>query len=176
MGYFLIIFLLRGYNKGYCHGSWLVTDYHLLLLLKTVNTFLFLFIRYFLYLHLKYYPLSWFHLWKPLFTSFFPLLTNLPSSTSWSWHSPTLGYRVFIGPRASPPTYVWLGHPLLLMQLEPWVSPCILFGWWFSPWELWEVLVGSYCCSSYGTVNPFSSFVPFSSSFIGEIFLIGHRN
>jgi hypothetical protein len=23
------------------------------------------------------------------------------------------------------------------MQLEPWVPPCILFGWWFSPWELW---------------------------------------
>jgi hypothetical protein len=24
------------------------------------------------------------------------------------------------------------------MQLEPWVPPCILFGWWFSPWELWS--------------------------------------
>jgi hypothetical protein len=23
------------------------------------------------------------------------------------------------------------------MQLEPWVSPCVFFGWWFSPWELW---------------------------------------
>ena len=23
------------------------------------------------------------------------------------------------------------------MQLEPWVPPCFLFGWWFSPWELW---------------------------------------
>jgi hypothetical protein len=22
------------------------------------------------------------------------------------------------------------------MQLEPWVPPCVLFGWWFSPWEL----------------------------------------
>jgi hypothetical protein len=22
------------------------------------------------------------------------------------------------------------------MQLEPWVSPYMLFGWWFSPWEL----------------------------------------
>jgi len=26
-------------------------------------------------------------------------------------------------------------HPLLLMRLEP----CVLFGWWFSPWELWGV-------------------------------------
>jgi len=25
------------------------------------------------------------------------------------------------------------------MQLEPWVCPCVLFGWWFSPWELWLV-------------------------------------
>jgi hypothetical protein len=23
------------------------------------------------------------------------------------------------------------------MQLEPWVPPCVLFGWWFSPWEVW---------------------------------------
>jgi hypothetical protein len=23
------------------------------------------------------------------------------------------------------------------MQLEPWVPPWVLFGWWFSPWELW---------------------------------------
>jgi hypothetical protein len=27
----------------------------------------------------------------------------------------------------------------LHMQLESWVPPCVLFGWWFSPWELWEV-------------------------------------
>jgi hypothetical protein len=31
------------------------------------------------------------------------------------------------------------GHPLLLlhMYLEPWLLPCILFGWCLSPWELW---------------------------------------
>jgi hypothetical protein len=23
------------------------------------------------------------------------------------------------------------------MWLEPWVPPCVLFGWWFSPWECW---------------------------------------
>jgi hypothetical protein len=23
------------------------------------------------------------------------------------------------------------------MQLEPWVPPCVLLGWWFSIWELW---------------------------------------
>jgi hypothetical protein len=25
------------------------------------------------------------------------------------------------------------------MQLEPWLPPCILFGWWFSPWVLLQV-------------------------------------
>jgi hypothetical protein len=23
------------------------------------------------------------------------------------------------------------------MRLEPWIPPCVLFGWWFSPWKLW---------------------------------------
>jgi hypothetical protein len=27
------------------------------------------------------------------------------------------------------------------MQLEPWVAPCVLFGWWFSPCELWGVML-----------------------------------
>jgi hypothetical protein len=30
------------------------------------------------------------------------------------------------------------GYPLLHMWLEPWVLPYVLFGWWFSPWELWK--------------------------------------
>ena len=25
---------------------------------------------------------------------------------------------------------------MLHMQLEPWTHPCVVFGWWFSPWEL----------------------------------------
>ena len=46
-------------------------------------------------------------------------------------------------------------------------SMCTLW-WWFSPWELWEVLVASHCCSSYGAVNPFSFLGPFSGSFLGD--------
>jgi hypothetical protein len=23
--------------------------------------------------------------------------------------------------------------------VEPWVPPCVLFGWWFSSWELWGI-------------------------------------
>jgi len=62
----------------------------------------------------------------------------LPSTSS-PWHSPTLGHRAFMGPRTSPPIDAQQGHPLLHMQLEPWVPACILFGWWFSLWELWCV-------------------------------------
>jgi len=50
------------------------------------------------------------------------------------WGGPALA-----GPRGSPPIGAQQGHPLLHMQLEPWVCPCVLFGWWFSPWELWLV-------------------------------------
>jgi hypothetical protein len=46
---------------------------------------------------------------------------------------------------ASPPIDDWLGNLLLHMQLEPWVLQCVIFGWWFSPWELggtgWFILL-----------------------------------
>ena len=65
--------------------------------------------------------------------------TQPPSLTPPFWHSPILGHQAFPGPRASPPIDVQQGHPLLHMQLNPWVLPCVLFGWWFSAWELWEL-------------------------------------
>jgi hypothetical protein len=45
----------------------------------------------------------------------------------------------YIGPRASSPIDAQQGHPLLHIQLEPWVPPYILLGWWFRSWELWLV-------------------------------------
>jgi hypothetical protein len=67
---------------------------------------------------------------SPLKTSIpypFPLLTNLPTTVSWPWHSAILGHRPFTGPRASPPIDDRLGHPLLHMQLEP--SPTMRTLW-----------------------------------------------
>jgi hypothetical protein len=55
----------------------------------------------------------------------------------WLWHSQTLGYRVFIVPRAFSSIDVLLGHPLLHMQLEPQVPPC-KSGCWDSAWEPWR--------------------------------------
>jgi hypothetical protein len=117
------------------------------------------FIRYFLYLHFKSYPLFQFPLQKP--PSHSPLLLLLweCSPTHPSTHSRltilaflTLGLQAFTGSRAFPPIDVWQVHPLLHMPLEP----CVILGWCFSPWELWwgGGLVGWYCCSSYEVVNP----------------------
>ena len=79
----------------------------------------FVFIRYFLYLHFKCYPLSWFPSGKLTVPSPLHLLTNVPTTPFWLWHSPTIGHRAFTGPRASPPIDVKQGHPRLHMQLEP---------------------------------------------------------
>jgi hypothetical protein len=74
---------------------------------------------------------------KPLYPPL-PLFTNTPTPASWPWQSFILGYRTLTGPRASLPFDDRLGHPMLHMQLEPWVPPCIVFGCLFSPRELWE--------------------------------------
>jgi hypothetical protein len=73
--------------------------------------FIFVFIRYFLHLHFKFYPKT------PLYPP--PaLLPNPPTPASWPWHSSVLGHRISTTPRASPPNNGQLGHLLLHMQLE----------------------------------------------------------
>ena len=68
------------------------------------------------------------------------LLTNQHTPISLYWHPlAALGHKAFTGPRASPPIDVQQGHPLLHIQLEPWVPPCVLLAWCLSPWELWGV-------------------------------------
>ena len=93
----------------------------------------------------KIFPLLTFQMLSPFFLSYtkatcpipLRLLNNLPTTPSISWHSPTLGHRDFTGPRDSSLTDVQEGHLLLHMLLEPWVPPCVYYGWWFSPWDLW---------------------------------------
>jgi hypothetical protein len=98
-----------------------------------------LFIGNFIYLHFKCYPLSRFPLRKlPIPFSLSLRLwgcspTYPPTPTSLPWHSPTMGHLSFPGPRVSSPIDVRQGHPVLHTQLEPWVLPCVFFGWWFSP-------------------------------------------
>ena len=98
-----------------------------------------------MYLHFKCYLLSWFPLHIAPFPFPLPLLlwrcspSHPPTPNSPHWHSPTLGHPAFTGPRAFLLIDVRKCHILLHMRLEPWVPPRILFGWWFSPWELWVV-------------------------------------
>jgi hypothetical protein len=73
----------------------------------------------FLYLHFKYPP-SWFPIRKAPPPSPFPLPPAYqPTHSLPVLYSPTLGYRTFIGQRASSPIDVQPGDPLLHMQLEP---------------------------------------------------------
>jgi hypothetical protein len=44
--------------------------------------------------------------------------------------------------KRSPLIGVQQGHPLLHTQLEPWVPPCVLFGWWLGPEKAWCPSVG----------------------------------
>jgi hypothetical protein len=123
--------------------------------------FLKIFIRYFLYLPFKCYPLSLIPLQKPTILSPIPLLTNSPTPASLSWDSPTLE-------RGLSSIDVQQGHPLLHMWLQPLVPPCVLFGCWFSPWELWGYWLVHIVVPPMGLQNPFSSLGPFSSSYIGD--------
>jgi hypothetical protein len=105
---------------------------------------------------------------KTPYPALLPLLTNPHISASWPWQSPILRHRAFTGPRASPPIDKQQGHPLLHMQLEPWV-PTMCFLWLvIYSQEALGILISSYCCSSYGPENPFSSLGTFFKSFIRD--------
>jgi hypothetical protein len=75
--------------------------------LTLISFFSLFFIRYFLYLQFKCYSLSLFLPKTPhTLLSPPPMLTNPPTSFTWSWNSPILGHRTFRGPtRPSSATY-----------------------------------------------------------------------
>jgi hypothetical protein len=77
---------------------------------------------------------------------------------------PYTGASNTLSPWASPPTGVQQGHPLPHMQSEPWVSPCVLFGWWSSLWELQEVwlvdTVALYLGLEIPSVSLLTSLIP----------------
>jgi hypothetical protein len=106
-----------------------------------------LFIRYFLRLHFKCYPLSQFPLWNPPILSSLPLPPNPPMPASWPRNSPTLGHRNFTGPRSSPPIDDWLAHPLPHMQLSHEYHHVFSLVGGLVPRSS-EGTVSSYCCFS----------------------------
>jgi len=104
-----------------------------------------IFIGYFIYLHFKYYPSF------PVFPLENPLAHSLSSCFYESTpppthpllpHCPGIPYTGALNlqePRASPFIDPWQAYPLLHVWLEPWFPPCVLGGWWLSPWEPWGV-------------------------------------
>ena len=111
-------------------------------LLLFVYLFIYL-IGHFIHLHFKYYHPSQFPLSKPSAPSslllplwgFSPIYP--PTHASSSYHHPSLGHQTSTGPRAFPLINARWSNPLVYLQLETWIPSCVLFGWWFSLWELW---------------------------------------
>ena len=122
-------------------------------------------------------PLSWFSLQKPTIPCSLPQFlwqctpTCPPTpNSSLPWHSPTLGHQAFPGPRTSPPIDVQNDHTLLHMWLEPWNPLCVLFGLWFSSWELWGIWM--ILLFFLWVANPFSSFSTFSRFIFENCFYV----
>ena len=133
------------------------------------------FIRYFIYLHFKCYPLWWFALQKslshPLSFCFYksvpsPTYPLLPHThTPLPQHSPTLGHQAFTRPRASPLIDAQQGHLLLNMQLELWFHVYSLVGA-SVPGASGRVWLFDIVVPPRGLQNPFNSLGPFSNSSI----------
>jgi hypothetical protein len=58
---------------------------------------------------------------------------------------------------------------MLHMRLEPWVPPCVLFGWWFSPWELWGYWLVYIVVSPMGLQTPSAPWVLFLAPPLGTL-------
>ena len=126
---------------------------------------LFIFINHFIHLHFKWYPSFRLPLHKlphpktlP-FASMRVLLCPLTHSHLTTLASPMLEHHSSTGPRVSPPIHVRKGHQLHL-YLEPWLPPCIFFGWWFSQWELWAVQLVDIVLPMEWLSPLFPSFIP----------------
>ena len=55
------------------------------------------------------------------------------------------------------------------MRLEPWVPRCVLFGWWFSPWEFWGFWLVEIVVLPMGLQTPSTSSVPSLTPLLGTL-------
>jgi hypothetical protein len=80
-----------------------------------------------------------------------------------------LGFLVSIGLGTFSPNEAIQGNLLLYIVLGQLTNQktCMVFVWWFIPWDLHSVLVRSYCWSSFRVAIPFSCFCPSPNSSIG---------
>jgi hypothetical protein len=137
---------------------------------------LFFLIEYFLYLHFKCYPLSW------SLTPEIPYPIPSPPASLRVFPPPTHplqpprpGIPLHWGTKPSQdqgPLIPLMSNKTILCYICSWshgfLHVYLIFGWRFSPWELWGVWLFWYCFSSYGVANPFRSFSPFSNFSTGD--------
>jgi len=124
----------KAHEQTFAHVKTLRSKIEFLKLMKGIFEIFHLFLNFlldFLNLRFKCYSLFWFPRRKPLSHSlpFFYKSIPLPIHTTLTC-PPTLPYTgdsTLAGPRASPSIGAQQGHPLLHMQLEPWVGPCSLW-------------------------------------------------
>jgi hypothetical protein len=116
----------------------------------------------FIYLHPKYCPLP-----VPPRRVLLPIPLSFASEKKHSQDPPTLGHQVSIGLGPSSPTEARQDSSLLNMCQGPQTSPCMLFGWWLSLWELPGAQISWYSWSFHGVGIPLSSFSSFPNSSIG---------
>ena len=131
---------------------------------KTFLSLIFLLDIYFIYIS-NVVPFPGFLSKTPLSLSPFPCSSNhqhqLPGPgipLHWSLHQTKGLYSHWWPTRISSATYVVGAMSPTMCSLWLVIQSLGALG----------VLVSSYCCSSYGADNPFSSLSPFSSSFIGD--------
>ena len=86
------------------------------------------------YLHFKCYFLSWFPLQKPPIPSSLPCFYEGVPSTTHPLPPPCPRILLHFTGASSLHRTMGLSSHWCLTRL--WVPPCLLFGWWFSPWEL----------------------------------------
>jgi hypothetical protein len=133
----------------------------LLCLALFYSKFFFSFIGYFLYLHFKCYFLSSSPLWKPPIPCALPLpLWGCSQTHPLTTTFPTSGHQTPSGPRANPPTYVYLVAAMGISVYTHWFvvqTPDALQG-----------LASWHCCFPHGATNALSSFISFSNWSIGH--------
>jgi hypothetical protein len=58
------------------------------------------------------------------------------------------------------------------MQSEPWVPPCVFFGWWFSPWELWGYWLVHIVVPPMGLQTPSASWILSLAPSLGTLYSV----
>jgi hypothetical protein len=115
----------------------------------------------------------WFPLCKPpILSTFHPAsMRVLPPTLLLPPHCPSISLCWGIKPSQiqGPPLPLMPDKQSSATHLEPWAPSCVLFGWWFSPLELWVVWLVDIVVFPVGLQTSFSSFSLTLTSPLGSL-------